>query len=132
MKKALLKKALLVLLPLIALALEVLPNSIVMHFMADPAEGGSYAHYCSYFDFLVVGYGNWGPMLTGVLTGVILLLGIVYLARSGGKLVKWIRNLAITAFAFSLTALFFREMTLYGYMISALLLAQAGLAHHLK
>ncbi len=132
MKRVFSRWSLLVVIPVAVLVLECLPLSLVMRFMGDPGIGTEYLTYVSYFDFLVVGYGNWGPFLAGVLTCVLVLLGIINYVRPHVKLRKWIRNLAAVAFICSLTCIFFNEMTGFSYVISGLLLAETLLAAGLK
>ena len=52
-----------------AVALELLPVGAVCCFAVAPEAGGGYTRGSySYFDPLVVGYANFGPLLTGSLS----------------------------------------------------------------
>ena len=62
-----------------ALALEILPVSAVMVFATGPSA--RVTKTCSCFSPLALGYANVTPLLTGVLTVVILLLSVVCLFR---------------------------------------------------
>ena len=61
----------------IALILEILPVGVVMVFATSPTERT--IEICSYFSLRPVGYANITPMLTGVLTIAIILLGVIVL-----------------------------------------------------
>lgn len=64
-----------------ALILELLPTGAVLIFMGDPRTGKVFRNTYSYFDLTLYGYANFTPLLTGLLTIVILLLGIITLCR---------------------------------------------------
>ena len=64
--------------PLIAaLLLERDPSGVILYFMN--ANGPPFRETVSYFDLLLVGYGDFGPFLTGVLTCVLSVLALVFL-----------------------------------------------------
>lgn len=65
-------RILLVIFPLAALILELLPNGVVLNF-ANP-EGEPWRHTYSYFSLTPFGYANFGPFLTAILTCVLLAL----------------------------------------------------------
>lgn len=58
----------------IALILEILPVGAVMVFATSPTERTIEVY--SYFSMLPVGYANFTPLLTGILTILIVLLGV--------------------------------------------------------
>ena len=64
---------------IVALVLELLPLGAVMIFAPSPTETVTYTY--SYFNLKLVGYANFSPMLTGILTVVVVILGIVTLCR---------------------------------------------------
>ena len=63
----------------IAFVLELLPNGIAMAFAAGPDE--RVINTFSYFSLTPWGYADFTPLLTGILTVVVLILGIVALIR---------------------------------------------------
>ena len=63
----------------IALVLEVLPIGVVMVFATSPTKQTIEVY--SYFSLLPVGYANFTPLLTGILTILIILLGVIALFR---------------------------------------------------
>ena len=72
---------------LVGLVLEALPWGAVMNF-ARPASDGSIGHFretYSYFSLLPVGYGMFFPMLTGILTAVLLAAALLQWRRPRKK-----------------------------------------------
>ena len=63
----------------ISLILELLPLGAVLIFAPSPTE--RVIHTYSYFDLNLVGYANFSPMLTGILTVAVVILGITILCR---------------------------------------------------
>lgn len=112
-----------------AIILEALPDSFVMAFGAPP-ESGVEAFYtsCSYFDPLPMGYGNWFPALTAVMSCISALLLIVLIIadvckKAGKKLVNAVFICTSTALFFSLLVnfVFVSKNTSYGFGITLLL-----------
>lgn len=64
-----------------ALLLELLPLSAVLVFAAGPDK--RVRHTYSYFDLTLVGYGNFAPLITGILTALAVLMGLAALWRYG-------------------------------------------------
>ena len=119
-------RILLAALPLSALILEILPCGAVLNF-ATQAEDGTIEttrQTFSYFDPTPFGYANFAPLITAVLTCVILLLAAVHLFT--GKLRRAVGICSGIAFAVSLLPLCFgiSFFSVVGAFISALLLAQ--------
>ena len=63
----------------IALILEILPIGAVMVFATSPTKQTIEVY--SYFSLLPVGYANFTPLLTGILTVLIILLGVIALFK---------------------------------------------------
>ena len=83
--------------PLAALILEILPYGAVLIF-GEPAEDGTIEriqYLTSYFDPLNLGYANFGPPLTAFLTCVLLLCGFALLTTDRAAL----PHLLISVFA---------------------------------
>ena len=67
-------------LPVITLILEILPYGAVLNF-ARPSENGEIGYFretYSYFDLMPYGYGNFFPLVTAILTCVVLVLLGIY------------------------------------------------------
>ena len=81
------KRLLLLIAPIIALILECLPYGIIMYYAIN--EGRDRAAFTfSYFDPVVpFGGANFGAPLTGIFTGVIIILSLIYvfIAKQGLK-----------------------------------------------
>lgn len=96
-----LKRLLLSVLPLVALILELLPNGVVLRF-ANP-EGDPWVRTYSHFDLTPFGYANFGPLITAVLTCILLLLVVIYFFKPRKGLNTAIMNVsgfaAVAAFA---------------------------------
>jgi hypothetical protein len=64
-------------LPILTLILEILPYGAVLNFMLPSADGTSVGHFrklYSYFDRTPFGYANFAPLITAVLSCIVLLL----------------------------------------------------------
>ena len=73
------KKISLVVLPAITIALEILPLGAVCIF--DPSPTERVKETFSYFSTIPFGYANFAPLITAVLTVVILLLSLISLKK---------------------------------------------------
>ena len=115
------KKILFIALPLIALILELLPYGVVLNF-ANP-EGEPWRRTYSYFSMMPFGYANIGPLITAILTCVLLVLVVVYLFKPRKGLNTAILNVAGFATAASIMPLMFGfdYITVIGVIITALL-----------
>ena len=111
--------------PILAVVLELLPGSVIMKFATVP--GALFLQYCSYFDMLPVGYANFGPMLTGCLTVVLILLAAIFLFVGGRKLQKAIFILSVVAAGASVLPLLL-SFSPIGGVISLLLIGEAVLS----
>ena len=70
------KRALNLILPFIALVLQILPFSAVLNF-GNP-DGEPYRTEYSCFDLILVGYGNFGPFVAAWLTCAVIVLLVIY------------------------------------------------------
>lgn len=77
------KRILLLILPIVTLILQIIPYGAVCIFEAD--GGKRILQTFSYFDLIPFGYANFGPIITAILTCILLVLSFVYtLKRSKG------------------------------------------------
>ena len=120
------KKSLFVILPLVALILELLPYGAVLNF-ANP-DGEPWRKTYSYFSMMPFGYANIGPLITAILTCVLLVLVVVYLFKPRKGLNTAILNVAGFATVASIMPLMFGfdYITLIGVIITVLLAGTFG------
>ena len=76
------KRLLYLILPLVTLTLEILPYGAVLNFMLpSTTEGvppGQFRELYSYFDLMPFGYANYAPLITAIITCIVLLMVVVY------------------------------------------------------
>lgn len=120
------KKSLFLILPLVALILELLPYGVVLNF-ANP-DGEPWRKTYSYFSMMPFGYANIGPLVTAILTCVLLVLVVIYLFKPRKALNTAILNVAGFATAASIMPLMFGfdYITVVGVIITALLAGTFG------
>lgn len=108
----------------IAFIFELLPYGAVLNFAGGPDGTDTFRETFSYFDIRPLGYANLSPMITGILTVISVIFGIVAIC----KFEKWTkikkRAFACSAFAaaFSLIPLILfgtNYMTAVSYIVSA-------------
>ena len=118
------KRAILLILPISAFVLQLLPYGAVLNF-ANP-EGEPFRRTYSYFSLVPVGYASFGPMLTGVLTCILLTLLLVWLFNKNAVLYRVAWSACACSLAASVTPVFYgmRYISVIGVMISALLSVQ--------
>ena len=109
----------------IALVLEVLPIGVVMVFATSPTKQTIEVY--SYFSLLPVVYANFTPLLTGILTILIILLGAIALFRfdRAASIRKTIFVCSIISLLFSIVPLFLFGtvgMTVASYAVSCAIL----------
>ncbi|MBQ8258931.1 MAG: hypothetical protein IJY97_05140 [Clostridia bacterium] len=118
MKKKMITLAIL----LSALVLEILPYGAVCNF-ANP-DGEPWRKTYSYFSMIPYGYGDFGPLITAILTCVLLVIIILSVLLKK----DWSRSISIISAIATLTSLAplmfgFSNFSLVGAMISACILA---------
>ncbi len=94
-----------VLLPAAAILLELLPYGAVLNFGVQAADGSidTIRRTYSYFSLTPFGYALFGPLLTAVLSCLLVALGVLYLWRGRGK--SALKGLSIVAVLLSLSPL---------------------------
>ena len=120
------KRIALLVLPLTALILELLPSGVVLRF-ANP-EGEPWVRTYCHFDLTPFGYANFGPLIAAVLTCMLLLLVVIYLIKPRKGLNTAIMNVsgfaAVAAFAPVMFGL--EYLTVIGIVVRLLLAATFG------
>ena len=117
------------LLPVITLILEILPYGAVCNF-ANP-EGESWRRTFSYFDMTPFGYANFAPLLTAMVTCLILAFLAVYLFTNKHRMFMVVRSLLWIGVVLSLCPLLYgiRFFSLVGAMITVSLVAELILVY---
>ena len=118
MKKKIITLALL----LSALILEILPYGAVCNF-ANP-EGEPWRKTYSYFSMIPYGYGDFGPLITAILTCILLVIIVLSLLLKK----NWSKSISIISAIATLTSLAplmfgISNFSLVGAMISACIIA---------
>lgn len=108
----------------LVLILELLPYGAVLNF-ANP-NGEPTRVTFSYFSFIPYGYANFGPLITAILTCVMLVLSLVYLLKPMDGIKFVCKVISILAVVASLAPLMFgvSVYSVIGGAISALLIAE--------
>ena len=120
------KKILLFVFCLTVFILELLPYGVVLNF-ANP-EGEPWRKTYSYFSLTPFGYANFGPLITAILTCILLVLVVVYLFKSHKGLNIAIMNVSGFATATSLLPWMFgfSYITVISAIVSVLLASTFG------
>lgn len=121
------KKVVLLILSIATLIFELLPYGVVLDF-ANPV-GEPWRRTYSYFSLIPFGYANFGPLITAILTCILLVLVVVYLFKLHKGLNIAIMNVSGFATATSLLLLMFgfSYFTVIGAIVSVLLAAAFGI-----
>ena len=131
------KRVLCLALPILTLILEILPYGAVLNFMLPSVtEGvppGRFRELYSYFDLTPFGYGNFAPLLTGVITYIILLLLVIYCITGKTGLAIMAKNILYVCVVFSLgpVILGFRFLSVVGVLITLCLIGEILLLRRL-
>ncbi len=122
-----LKRIILPILLLIATILELLPYGAVLNF-ANP-EGLSWRRTFSYFSLTPFGYANFGPLITALLTCVLLILATISIFKYSKGLNTAITNVSGIATLVSLSPLLYgiNYISAVGVAITVVLLTVFGL-----
>ena len=119
------RKIILVLLTLATIILELFPCGAVLNFGRGLEEGGGLIKETySYFSLLPVGYANFGPFITALLSCLLFVIALLFLFANKG--IKVIKVIAIIACLTSLSPLLFgfSYFSIVGVIISLLLCAE--------
>lgn len=117
--------------PAVALVLELLPWGAVLNFMRPATDGsiGRFRETYSYFSLMPMGYGNFGPILTAILTCLLLPVTVLYIIRGTAPWKKAMCAIAALAMLASLYPLLlgFSYYSFTALLISVSLGIQWGL-----
>ena len=122
------KKIVMLILPLLMISLELLPTGVVMMWAPSPTE--RVRETVSYFTFLPVGYGMFGPFLAALLSCVLLLLSVLYVWKPNYGLRMALLVVSIFALLGSLMPFLFvlmgdlEQFSATGALISAVILVE--------
>ncbi len=123
------KRFLYLILPVITLVFEILPYGAVCNF-ANP-EGKPWRETYSYFSLLPFGYANFAPLLTGLITCVIVVMLIVYCFTGKYNIVKIAKAVLCVAVVLSLCPLLLgtNYFSVVGILITLSLISELILLH---
>lgn len=118
-----------VILPFIAIILELLPWGAVLKFAGEQNADGTFEyiyHTEPYFSLLPFGFANFGPLLTAVLTCILLILGIILVIAKKDKILDSIKVVLGVAIATSLMPIVygFDFFSIVGAFITIVLVAE--------
>ena len=119
------KRIAVVLLPLAAIVLEMLPYGAVLYFAPSPDERVRATF--SYFSLTPFGYASFGPLITAVLTCALLAAAVLYAVKQRKNVENGIFILSVVALITSAMPLMsgIGNYSLVGGLISVLLALEA-------
>lgn len=111
-------------LPIVTLILEILPFGAVLNF-GNP-EGEPIRQTFSYFSLTPFGYANFAPLLTAILTCVILVMLVIYYISENYRLAVALRYITGACIVLSLCPLIFgiSYFSVLGFLITLSLTAE--------
>lgn len=116
------KKAVLVVLPILTLVMEILPYGGVLTFAPSADERA--VETFSYFDLMLVGYGNFFPFITAILTCVILLMSVIAAVKGAKAINNALFIISLIASITSFIPVLFLQYSIIGAIITLLLIAE--------
>ncbi len=98
------KRSKYLILPIVTLILEIIPYGAVCNFALPATDGsiGQFRELYSYFDLTPFGYANFAPLITGIITCILLLLLTVYVITGKQRLAVTAKNILYVSIVFSL------------------------------
>ena len=126
-KKKITQNIILCFIPIITIVLEALPYGVVCIFAAGPEE--RIRRTFSYFSILPFGYANFAPLITAVLTCLIVLLLLIYFVSKKESLLKNAKAVTYIAIVTSLMPLLYGidYFSVIAFLISLMLLLEVVL-----
>jgi len=112
----------------VAVVLMSLPYGVQMQFVSDPGPPVEFvSFYYSYFSMMLIGYANWFPIITALLSIAVLLMLIVRSVRNKKEINYTVKPLmicpVICVIASLCSWLIFNAITTIGVVVLALHLA---------
>ena len=120
------KKTGLVLLPIIAIALQILPSGATLIFAPSPTVTAKETY--SYFSLAPLRYANFAPFITALLTCVVLLLALITIKRNNVSKAVFIVSLIATIISLFPLIYGVDYYSVVGGMITVMLTAESVLA----
>ena len=119
-----LKKIFSIILPLLIILLSLLPQGVIIIFKPSPEKTIKKTY--AYFDLLPVGYGNFGPFFTAILSCILLVLCFIYFFRQSKHLSKVIFIISIISLITSMLplAFMFKSVSIIGIFISMIIVIE--------
>ena len=114
--------------PFIALIFEALPYGAVLNFAN--LDGEIFRETYSYFDLMPFGYANFAPLITALLTCVILCLVGLYAVNGGKKICLVAAIVSTVACVVSFAPISDGAYSLVGAVITFLLAASSGISFY--
>lgn len=124
------KRLLYLLLPIVTLILEILPYGAVCNFMrpatTDGVPAGHFRELYSYFDLTPFGYANFAPLITAILTVIVILFLVLYGFTGRQPLARMAKNtvLVCAVISFGPLLLGIHFLSVVGVMISLSLIGE--------
>ena len=126
------KRFLYLILPVVTLILEILPYGAVCNFMRPPSEVnpdapvGHFRELYSYFDLTPFGYANFAPLITAIITCIVLLILVIYCFSGKVKLARTAKNILCVGAVISFGPLLLGPhfLSVVGVLISISLIAE--------
>ena len=117
-------------LPIVTLILEILPYGAVCNFMlpstTEGVPAGRFRELYSYFDLTPFGWGNFAPLITAIITCIILLILLIYCFTGIERLTKTAKNILCVGAVISFGPLLLGPhfLSVVGVLISISLIAE--------
>ena len=124
------KRFLYLILPIITLILELLPYGAVCNFMlpstTEGVPAGRFRELYSYFDLTPFGWANFAPLITAIITCIVLLILVIYCFTGKERLAKTAKNILCVGAVISCGPLLLGPhfLSVVGVLISISLIAE--------
>ena len=118
------KRFMYLILPIITLILEILPYGAVLNF-ANP-EGEPFRETFSYFSMMPFGYANFAPLITAIMTCVILVMLVLFCFKGKENMAMKAKYVTGVAMVISFGPLLYgvKSFSVVGLLISLSLIAE--------
>lgn len=125
------KKNIAILLPVIMIILEITPYGAVLNFA--PSSTVAVRETYSYFSLKPLGYANFGPFLTAILSCIMLVISFFYFVKKSEKLSKMLFMISSITLMTSLMPLIFgiESYSIVGALISAIIILELWISKNL-